>query len=209
MFDSTKISEFSDIRKCLNTFMYQALAFLASKNAAEIRINNIIFDDMKRFYSTIFLLAISCITLLAQHVSYTYKPLAAEGCSVRYSAIYQEVTSYLFVEIRSDRLVFGNTPTIKFKTFKDEIIELKGKPLATSQESTGVVVGNIVVPATELQAKAQFEITDQQIALLKDGIAKVRINTVPITHERSFKNDKIGKKLYDLFLKAKAKADKF
>ena len=38
MFDSTKISEFSDIRKRLNTFMYQALAFLASKNAAEIRI---------------------------------------------------------------------------------------------------------------------------------------------------------------------------
>ena len=37
MFGSTKISEFSDIRKCLNTFMYQELAFLASKNAAEIR----------------------------------------------------------------------------------------------------------------------------------------------------------------------------
>ena len=37
MFGSTKISEFSDIRKCLNTFMYQALAVLASKNAAEIR----------------------------------------------------------------------------------------------------------------------------------------------------------------------------
>ncbi|ERJ74663.1 hypothetical protein HMPREF0653_02149 [Prevotella disiens JCM 6334 = ATCC 29426] len=40
MFDSTKISEFSDIRKRLNTFMYQALAFLASKNAAEIRKTN-------------------------------------------------------------------------------------------------------------------------------------------------------------------------
>ena len=40
MFGSTKISEFSDIRKCLNTFMYQALAFLASKNAAEIRKTN-------------------------------------------------------------------------------------------------------------------------------------------------------------------------
>ena len=38
MFGSTKISEFSDIRKCLNTFMYQTLVFLASKNAAEIRI---------------------------------------------------------------------------------------------------------------------------------------------------------------------------
>ena len=38
MFDSTKISEFSDIRKRLNTFMYQALAFLASKNTTEIRI---------------------------------------------------------------------------------------------------------------------------------------------------------------------------
>ncbi|MES5005887.1 hypothetical protein [Prevotella disiens] len=40
MFSSTKISEFSDIRKRLNTFMYQALAFLASKNAAEIRNTN-------------------------------------------------------------------------------------------------------------------------------------------------------------------------
>ena len=39
MLSSTKISEFSDIRKYLNTFMYQALAFLASKNATEIRIN--------------------------------------------------------------------------------------------------------------------------------------------------------------------------
>ena len=37
MFGSTRISEFSDIRKCLNTSMYQALAFLASKNAAEVR----------------------------------------------------------------------------------------------------------------------------------------------------------------------------
>jgi hypothetical protein len=46
MFDSTKISEFSDIRKYLNTFMYQALAFLASKNAAEIRF---LKGDLKRF----------------------------------------------------------------------------------------------------------------------------------------------------------------
>lgn|SRR5574344_506443 len=171
--------------------------------------NYFIFDDMKRFYSTFLLLVISCLTLLAQHVSYTYKPLAAEGCSVRYSAIYQEDNPFLFVEIHSDRLVFGNTPSIKFKTFKGEVIELKGKPLATSQESAGVVVGNIVVPATELQAKAQFEINDQQIALLKNGIAKVRINTVPITHERTFKNDKIGKKLYDLFLKAKSESTEF
>ena len=54
MFNSTKISEFSDIRKRLNTFMYQALAFLASKNAAEIS-----------FYTN-YLFFCSCISTFAK-----------------------------------------------------------------------------------------------------------------------------------------------
>ena len=37
MFGSTKISEFLTYASVLNTSMYQALAFLASKNAAEVR----------------------------------------------------------------------------------------------------------------------------------------------------------------------------
>ena len=58
MFGSTKISEFSDIRKCLNTFMYQALAFLASKNAAEIRlrynfVKNESYGKLPRIYQFI------------------------------------------------------------------------------------------------------------------------------------------------------------
>lgn len=55
MFDSTKISVFSDTHKCLNTFMYQALAFLESKNAAEIREHITLVDMNKnRNFATIY-----------------------------------------------------------------------------------------------------------------------------------------------------------
>lgn len=155
------------------------------------------------------LLTVFLLTSCSSYISYTYRPLAAEGCSVRYSANYQEGKPYLFVEIQSDRLMFGGKPILMVKTFKGEIFTLEGISIATSQESSGVIVGNMVLPITELQAKALFPITEDQISLLNDGIAKVRISTVPITHERTFSQDIIGKRLYNQFESTKKKAREF
>lgn len=104
------------------------------------------------------LLTVFLLTSCSSYISYTYRPLAAEGCSVRYSANYQEGKPYLFVEIQSDRLMFGGKPILMVKTFKGEIFTLEGISIATSQESSGVIVGNMVLPITELQAKALFPI---------------------------------------------------
>ena len=41
LFDSTKTGENSDISKCFEDFVSQALGFLTRNNAAEIRIKNI------------------------------------------------------------------------------------------------------------------------------------------------------------------------
>jgi hypothetical protein len=64
------------------------------------------------------------------------------------------------------------------------------KPLATKKKSADLTGNSAVSKET---AKTQLEINDQKIPLLKNGIAKVY--TVPITHERTFKNHNIGKKL--------------
>ena len=45
--------------------------------------------------------------------------------------------------------------------------------------------------------------------LLKKGVAKIRLSTIPIEHERTFAKDKIGKKLYQFFLKQKNKDNDF
>lgn len=158
------------------------------------------------------LLVISLMTFAqvsAQSVKYTYKPLAAEGCRVEYSAIWQEGTPYIVVVVSSDRLAFNDTPTMLIRLFNGELLKLNGKAITSSSEHGGVVVGNVVVPTTELRVTAQFSITKEQVEMLQNGVAKIRISTIPLIHERTFKKDKIGKELHTYFKKGAISEDSF
>ena len=167
----------------------------------------LLVTDMKRVLLPILMALL--LTSCGSQIVYSHRPLAAEGCRVRYTAIYQDNAPLLFVEVMSDRLIFTGTPTIKLKTFDGEIFTLDGVSLATSSETSGMVIGSVVVPISELQAKAQFSITDDQIKLLNKGISKVRISTAPITHERTFSQDVIGKRLFKQFESVKKKTNEF
>ena len=92
-----------------------------------------------------------------------------------------------------------------FKTFEGNVIELKGELMGNGSESAGIVSGNVVIPITEISSTAQFTATPFQFEQLKNGISKVRLSTTPIEHERTFKKDKIGKKLYQFFIKQRDK----
>lgn len=145
----------------------------------------------------------------AQSVSYSYRPLAAEGCYVKYTANWQEGKPYLIVSVRSDRMKFVVEPVVLLKTTDGETIRLEGAPLDISSQSIGITSGNLIIPIQEFNATAQFSITPEQIELLNKGISKVRISLVPMNHERTFSKDKIGKKLYKAFQKTKVVEEKF
>ena len=145
----------------------------------------------------------------AQSVSYTYKALKAEGCSVNYSVAKQDNNFYLVVSVTSDRMRFLSEPSIKFKTFKDEVIELTGVELGNSSKTAGVLIGNIMVPVTDIVTSAQFRISQSDLEKFQDGISKVRISLIPMNHEREFSKDKIGKKLYKIYLKLANQEDDF
>lgn len=145
----------------------------------------------------------------AQTVGYTYKALAAEGCNMKYSVVKQDTTYYIIATVRSDRMNFLNESTMKIRTFNDDVITLKGKVIGSGSQSAGIVSGNIVIPVTEISSTAQFAITPEEFEMLNSGISKVRLSMTPMDHERTFKKDKIGKKLYQFYLKAKAKDDDF
>lgn len=152
---------------------------------------------MKRLFLVLFLMTYTHVW--AQTVSYSYKPLSAHGCSVEYSAVWQDEEPYIVVTVSSERLVYNDKPSLILKLFNENIIRLEGKVLNSSTNSGGVVIGNIILPITQLRAIAQFPITREQIDELEVGVAKVRISTIPLPHERTFKKDKIGKKLYAFF----------
>lgn len=146
---------------------------------------------------------------IAQTVGYSYRPLAAEGCNMKYSVTKQDTTFYIIATVRSDRLKFLKESTFLIKTFDGEIIKLKGDLIDNGSQSVGVMAGNVMLPVTEINSTAQFRISPYQFELIKNVIAKVRLSTIPIEHERIFKKDKIGKKLYKFYQNAKSKSEDF
>lgn len=149
------------------------------------------------------------LNIKAQTVSYGYKLLAAEGCYMRYSVAKQDTIYSIIATVRSDRMNFLNEPTMKVRTFKGKYLELKGDVIGSGSQSMGIVSGNMVIPVTEISSTAQFRITPQQFEILNEGVAKIRLSMTPMNHERTFKKDKIGKKLYQFYLKEKQKDENF
>lgn len=159
------------------------------------------------------ILLLFCIILglnaKAQTVGYTYKALAAEGCNMKYSVAKQDTIYSIVATVRSDRMNFLAEPTMKIRTFTGKYLELRGTVIGNGSQSAGVISGNIVIPVTEISSTAQFRITPRQFEILNEGVAKIRLSMTPMNHERTFKKDKIGKKLYQFYLKEKQKDENF
>ena len=81
--------------------------------------------------------------------------------------------------------------------------------LLLAMEVNQLESGNIIIPVTEISSTAQFKVSPKQFESIKSGIAKIRLDMTPMNHERTFKKDKIGKKLYQFYLKAKSQDDNF
>ena len=147
---------------------------------------------------------------MAQTVRYLHKPLSAEGCHVEYNVSKQDSLYYIIATVTSDRLIFLDNPTMKIRTFKDDVITLEGDAIGNRNgASFGYSVGNVGISESEMKSTAQFYITPDLFLLLKDGVAKVRLSMRPMNHEREFKKDKIGVALYQLYLDAKDQDDNF
>ena len=90
------------------------------------------------------------------------------------------------------------------------MLKLKGELINSSNQSGGgIVAGNVVIPISLINSAAQFVVTPQQFELLKSGVKKIRLSTTPIEHERTFKKDRIGKKLYEFYIEQRDKDDDF
>lgn len=167
---------------------------------------------MKRFFKYMVfasLLLLFAYPSMGQTVGYSYKALSAEGCSMKFSVVKQDSAYYIIATVRSDRMNFLNESTMKIRTFNNDVITLKGNVIGSGSQSAGIMIGYLVIPVTEISSTAQFAITPDEFEMINSGISKVRLSMTPSDHERTFKKDKIGKKLYQFYLKAKSKDEDF
>lgn len=160
---------------------------------------------MKKGLIILIALMLNIIAYAQSDVSYNHKPFTAESCSVQYYVGSENNTFYIYVLVKSDRLVFPAEPSMKVRTFGGDVLDIPGENISQQTSTGGVVMGNTVVPYTVLNALARFAITEQQFEQLSHGVKKVRLNTVPIYHEKEFKKDKIGATLYKMYQNQKDK----
>ena len=76
------------------------------------------------------------------------------------------------------------------RNFEDKVLKLDGTNLQARTETSGMLISNV------------FPVDIADVNFFKSGIAKVRLTTVPIVHERAFSRDLIGKYLYTELLGA-------
>ena len=142
-------------------------------------------------------------------VGYVYRPFAEEGCEVSYSAVKEYDWLYIVASVLSENLKISEKPVLMLKNFNGDVVRLVGEEVSTQIESgygvtfTGLNPTGFTVVGSEITAMAKFKIDESQLHLLLCGIQKIRLSTVPITHEIVFKDDAIGKKLYDRLMAAK------
>lgn len=130
---------------------------------------------------------------------------------MKYSVAKQDSVYYIVATVKSDRMRFLKEANMLIKTSDGEVIKLIGTNIGDGSESVGINCGNIIIPYTYIISTAQFAIAEEQLQKLQQGVIKIRITTMPMYHEREFKKDKIGKKLYKYYkeLKEKEQNDEF
>ena len=147
----------------------------------------------------------------AQSVSYSSKPLDENGYKAKFSIIKNDTTHVLVVKITSEKAKFLNHPVMLIRTFSNEVIKLTGESLGTNTgDSYGIPIGGMVFMESEIESSASFTLTPEVAEKFKDGIAKIRLSVNPSScQDKVFKKDKIGKKLYELYVHAKSIDDSF
>jgi hypothetical protein len=124
---------------------------------------------------------------------------SGQGMKFQYTVLVQDSQNYVVLTMTSEEQVFAQQPTLMLKTFEGDVITLVGEIVDSNKTTAGVMISGIMFPVSERTFVAQFSISNEEIELLSKGICKVRLATVPKLHEKEFKKDKIGLKLYTMF----------
>ena len=160
-------------------------------------------------YKKLFLFVAICNIFAIAAYSQKTASYVAKGCKYTYNIAVQDSSCFVIVSFESGNNTFSAEPIMMLKTFNGEVISLQGITLEGKTSTYGIMSGSFMIPISTHRSMAQFPIRQQDIEKLNNGISKIRISTVPQVHEKEFKKDKIGQKLYTMYGQAIAKAREF
>lgn len=155
---------------------------------------------MKRFLLLFLSVSLLIISAYADKKSYhyTYKAFAAEGMAVEYT-VQKDTAYYIGITICATNIVLPDHPTFKVSFFNGESLELQSNDLV--KPFTYGLFG------LNSMSVARFYLSESDLSKFAYGVRMLEISTTPYLHQRSFKKDKVGNKIYKMYLYRK-KLDK-
>lgn len=141
-----------------------------------------------------------CLTSSGQKaVSYVHDPFSDEGCIVIMAPALSEDKACLVVSVQSEQLALPDQVRLEMESMDGQQMVLEGMSLGQISRLGRAPASGIMHPEGMENNAAQFDMDGAAIRFLEKGIRRVRLSTQPTVHEKAFKKDKIGKKLFKAF----------
>ena len=151
-----------------------------------------------RYNTKNFLLILMAAFIFCCQESYALS-YSKKGNRYSYSITKKDSIYLLVVSITGEKVVLPPNPELKLKTLGDDVITLNGELIGQDAQNGGMIMYGMIIPLHQITVSAQFVVDKAVMEKIGSGISKVRLSTAP-QHECEFKKDKIGKKLYEMFL---------
>ena len=133
----------------------------------------------------------------------TYGDISWGSYNMKINVITDNDSIFLNIVYTDEELKLADEPKLLLKLMDDEVISLDGQLLSNlSKSDGGVIIYGTYILSNHFISEAKFPISKEQISQFSKGIKKLRLNTSPKYHEKEWKKDKIGKKLYESYKKS-------
>ena len=151
---------------------------------------------MKKFLLSFCLLVIS----IAAQAQASYGDLFLVDYNVKINVSTENDSIFLSLIMTSASQKMTDEPKLLLRLMDDTVISLDGRLLSSTSKSDGAyMIGYVAVASNHFITEAKFSISKEQMEQFAKGIKKLRLNTSPEFHEKSWRRDKIGRKLYDKY----------
>lgn len=133
----------------------------------------------------------------------SYGDTFLNGYNMKIKVTTENDSAFLIISYTDNYLKLSDTPKLLIKLMDGNVISLDGKLLANhSKSDVGIMINSVYVESNYFVSEAKFPINKNQILQFEKGIKKLRLNTSPRYHEKEWKRDKIGKVLFNYYLRS-------
>ena len=156
---------------------------------------------MRRIIS-ILVLSLFFIHSYAQDVSFSN----LDGLDINIYAEQFDGQEYMIISFGpTDKYIAVENTSLNIEFFTGDVLKIKGYVVNIGSQTNTRTNANTTIQVQKDIMYYRFDLSAQDVEKFKSGIKNLSIYTIPRVYRKSYDKDKIGQKLYNVFMEQKDK----